>query len=68
VVFALGIVVFGLWGRTPTVVSAGVAMVIVSLASPLVAAGDACVAIQLTAYAVLLSAAARVLSPRSAPP
>jgi hypothetical protein len=68
VVFALGIVVFGLWGRTPTVVSAGMAMVIVSLASPLLAAGDACVAIQLVAYALLLTAAARWLTPRSASP
>jgi hypothetical protein len=68
VVFALGIVVFGLWARTPTVVSAGVAMVIVSLASPLLAAGDACVAIQLAAFAVLLTAAARLLTPRRASP
>jgi hypothetical protein len=68
VVSALGIVVFGLWGRTPTVVSAGVAMVVISLASPRFAAGDTCVAIQLAAFAVVLSAAARWLTPRSASP
>ena len=67
VLFALGMVAFGLWGRTTALVSVGVAMVIVSLTSPLFAAGDACVAIQLVAYAGLLTAAARMLTPRRAP-
>ena len=43
-------------------------MVIVSLASPFLAAGDACVVIQLVAYAVLLTASARLLTRRSASP
>ena len=57
-VFALGIVAFGLWGRAGPVVGAGAMMVAVSMATPLVASGDAAVALQLVGYALVLVVAA----------
>jgi hypothetical protein len=66
-VFALGIILFGAWTGAARVVVAGVAMVMVSTAAPFVASGDACVALQLAAYAAVLATAARWSVARTTP-
>lgn len=61
-VFALGVVGFGFWTRTSPVVAAGASMIAISALSPLIASGDACVAVQFSAYAVVLAITARANS------
>ena len=57
-VFAIGFLLFGFWGRNRSLTLAGSAMIAISLVSPLVVAGDGCVALQQVAYATCLTTSA----------
>lgn len=57
-VFAIGILGFGIWVRNSTLTLASSAMIATSLLSPVIVTGDAAVALQLVAFAVFLTASA----------
>jgi hypothetical protein len=57
-VFAIGILGFGIWVRNSTLTVASSAMITISLLSPVIATGDAAVALQLVAFAGFLTASA----------
>jgi hypothetical protein len=61
-VFAIGILLFGIWGRNHSLTLAGLAMIAISLVSPLLVTGDPCVALQQVGHATCLIASA-VLNP-----
>jgi hypothetical protein len=59
-VFATGILAFGIWVRNTTLTLAGSAMIATSLLSVVITTGDAAVALQMLGFAVLLTASAAV--------
>jgi hypothetical protein len=64
-VFAIGILGFGIWVRNATLTLASSAMITTSLLSPVIVAGDAAVALQLVAFAVFLTTPALTSRPNA---
>ncbi len=57
-VFAIGMLGFGIWVRNSTLTLASAAMMTTSVLSPVIATGDAAIALQMVAFAVFLTASA----------